>query len=167
MNIFKKSLLLMLSLACAVMTLSCSENDPLDESTPITTETANLPALIAEDFVASFPKATSIDWEIDSMYASASFTLRHRLGENLEMGVWYNLLDQKKKLVSTEVAFDSIPDVVMNSINVNYSGYQINYISYVETASNGNYYEVGLKTNRNSLKVKFDEQGNVLAEYGN
>ncbi|MGM9812518.1 MAG: PepSY-like domain-containing protein [Muribaculaceae bacterium] len=111
MKSISKFTLLTLLLAFAAMT-SCSEQEQLDESSIISSETSNLPALIAEDFGSNYPDATAVDWEVDADYASATFTVSNNTGEGTPMGVWYNMHNQKRIMSSSTVDYDNIPDAV-------------------------------------------------------
>ncbi|MDE7304378.1 MAG: PepSY-like domain-containing protein [Alistipes sp.] len=63
----------------------------------------------------------------------------------------------------------AVPAAVRETVDDAYAGYELSFLNYVEQASSGNYYEAGLKSaqSKRSIKVKMDEQGHVLAEYGN
>lgn len=62
----------------------------------------------------------------------------------------------------------SLPAVIVNTLLAKYSSYRLEYLSYIETPA-ALYYEAGLKSSgtKKTIKVKMDEQGNVIAEYGN
>ncbi|MDE6375317.1 MAG: PepSY-like domain-containing protein [Alistipes sp.] len=63
----------------------------------------------------------------------------------------------------------AVPAPVQATIDASYAGYRLTFLKYVESASGENYYEAGLKSEhlKQTVKVKMDEQGGVLAEYGN
>lgn len=62
----------------------------------------------------------------------------------------------------------SLPAIIVNSLSAKYSDCRLEYLSYIETATAAPYYEAGLKSSgtKKTVKVKLDEQGNVIAEYG-
>lgn len=62
----------------------------------------------------------------------------------------------------------SLPVVIVNTLSAKYSDYRLEYLSYIETATDASYYEAGLKSSRTkkTVKIKMDEEGNVIAEYG-
>lgn len=64
---------------------------------------------------------------------------------------------------------DSLPVSILKTISDRYSGYRLEYLVYHETSAYAPYYEAGLKSSqaKKSIKVKMDEQGNVIAEYDN
>ena len=63
----------------------------------------------------------------------------------------------------------AVPAPVGATIAASYADFRLGFLKYVELAAGGNYYEAGLKSAqlKQTIKVKMDEQGNVLAEYGN
>lgn len=61
-----------------------------------------------------------------------------------------------------------IPDAVRNAVENSYSSYNVEYITFVETAEGNNWYEIGLRTNdhRNKKTILLAEDGTLIAEYG-
>lgn len=62
----------------------------------------------------------------------------------------------------------AVPASVRATLDASYADYRLNFLKYVEPASADNYYEAGLKSvqTKQTVKVKLDEQGSILAEYG-
>ncbi|MGM9767100.1 MAG: PepSY-like domain-containing protein [Candidatus Cryptobacteroides sp.] len=60
-----------------------------------------------------------------------------------------------------------IPDAVRNVVENSYSNYNVEYITFVETAEGNNWYEIGLSTNdhRNKKTILLAEDGTLIAEY--
>lgn len=61
-----------------------------------------------------------------------------------------------------------IPDAVRNAVENSYSSYNVEYITFVETAESNSWYEIGLRTSdhRNKKTILLAEDGTLVAEYG-
>ncbi len=125
---------------------------------------------------------SEIDAFILQRYPTAVITDRDYDDNGLEVELSYNgtkitvvfdLFPQGYVWTGSEWDLDirsasAIPAPIRKTIDESYAGYQLYFLTYFETASGSNYYEAGLKSAKLKLdiKVKMDEQGNVLAEYG-
>lgn len=67
----------------------------------------------------------------------------------------------------TTLSVAEAPECVAAVVESRYAGYELYYLSYIESASDGEYYEAGIKSasQKRSLKVLIDTEGNVLGEY--
>ena len=112
MKSISKIILLTLSLAFLSATTSCHEQEMLVDADGVSAQSATVPELIANDFQSQYPLATSVVWEVDSVYASASFILNNICGTTTNSNVWYNLRNQKKAMETTTVNYSDIPEAV-------------------------------------------------------
>ncbi|MGM9804637.1 MAG: PepSY-like domain-containing protein [Muribaculaceae bacterium] len=117
---------------------------------------------------------------VQSRYPGAVINHRDGNDKNLELEITYNGIKITLTFSRTTEGYqwtcsewdlnyrqtESYPEEIQATINTQYAEYELYYISYIETPE-GDYYEVGLKKSKKSIKVKMDAQGNVLAEYGN
>lgn len=125
---------------------------------------------------------TDVDASILQRYPNATVTDKKYDDNSLEIQLFYNegkikiqfeLHPQGYVWIKSEWDLDirltsAIPTSILNTIETSYVNYQIYFLKYIEEASGGNYYEIGMKSTllRQDIKVKLDEHGNILAEYG-
>ena len=125
---------------------------------------------------------SEIDAFVLQRYPNAAITDRDYDEKGLEVELSYNgtkitvvfdLCPQGYVWTGSEWDLDirhasAIPAPIRETVDGSYAGYQLYFLKYIETASGSNYYEAGLKSAqlKQDIKVKMDEQGNVLAEYG-
>lgn len=133
MRRFKDLFLLGLSLMlCVIAASSCSDNNPIEETSNVAD--ASIPAMIIADFQSTFPDAKSVGWKIDSLYASAAFCMKKESMQNDSLMVWYSISDLKKKMLSSTIEFDNLPDAVKEAFyNSDYGTWTIAEIATVLT----------------------------------
>ncbi|MGN1266053.1 MAG: PepSY-like domain-containing protein [Muribaculaceae bacterium] len=119
MKKLRRFIMMCLPLAALVAVSSCSEDEPVNDAT----ETAinDVPAQIVADFQTSYPNARSVDWSVDSLYASASFDNGNN-GESQPTTVWYELLSKIKSMQATTIAYEELPEAVKTAFESSYYG---------------------------------------------
>ncbi|MGM9816291.1 MAG: PepSY-like domain-containing protein [Lepagella sp.] len=138
------------------------DNDPTTVDGDLLQNRAQVEAYIQ----GRYPDATIRDWDEDNKKLEVEI-----LYTGIKINVTFDRSADGYTWSSSEWDLDyrqpsSLPDAVKTAIETAYPDYQIYFASYSETADEGNYYLVGLKSGRSNVKVKLDEQGNILAEYG-
>lgn len=152
-------------------TVSGDPSTPSDPEKPVnpSDEDQYLTKAEIEGFItAKYPGASIIKYDYDDDKAEIEITYNghkikvefehHAQGYTWRQSEWdFNVRDTA-----------SLPALIVNTIADRYSEYRLEYLSYIETASDAPCYEAGLKSSRTKkmIKVKMDQQGNVIAEYG-
>lgn len=115
-----------------------------------------------------YPEATIVSLTHDDKGAEAELSC-----PGVKIRVRFDLRSQGYLWTESEWDLDirdaaAVPAPVQATIEASYADYRLTFLKYVEPASADNYYEAGLKSvqTKQTIKVKLDEQGNVLAEYG-
>ncbi|MGM9840883.1 MAG: PepSY-like domain-containing protein [Candidatus Limisoma sp.] len=133
MRCFKKLLVCSLAVAALYSLQSCSQSDDLEVSSAAD---VNLPLAISQDFDKTFPGATSVDWSVDSIYATASFSFSNEAGELIKSTVLYNLTSQQRSLLSTNSNYDALPDAVKAAFeSSDYAAWQLTLVSQISRYS--------------------------------
>lgn len=122
-----------------------------------------------ENFIlAKYPGASIIKYDYDDDEAEVEI-----IYDNHKIKIEFELLAQGYVWSKSEWDFNvrdtaSLPDIISNAISGKFSGYRLEYLTYVETPDSAPYYEAGLKSSqtKKTIKVKIDPQGNIIAEYG-
>lgn len=132
-------------------------------------ETTFLTKAGIEGFIlAKYPGASVLKYDYDDDDAEVEI-----IYEGHKIRIEFELYTQGYLWSQSEWSFDirdtaSVPAAISGTISDRYNGYRLEYLSYLETAANTSCYEAGLKSSHTKkvIKVKMDEQGNVIAEYG-
>ncbi|MGM9845313.1 MAG: PepSY-like domain-containing protein [Muribaculaceae bacterium] len=126
---------------------------------------ADIEAFIAEQY----PDATIGKWDNDGDKLKVEITYN-----GTKISITFERTKQGYIWVSSEWDLnyrdaEAIPEAISAAISELYPDYQLYFITYTESKADGNYYLAGLKSVqlRRDIKVKFDTEGNVIAEYGN
>lgn len=122
-----------------------------------------------EGFIlAKYPGATIRKYDFDDDDAEVEIVC-----DGHKIKVEFDLHPQGYLWTRSECDFDirntsALPAPVVKTLSDKYSAYRLEYLSFTESAGEQPFYEAGLKSARSkeSLKVKMDEQGTVIAEYG-
>lgn len=94
----------------ALILTSCSEN--MSGQPEIGNGTDNVPATICESFSETYSGAENVVWTLTDEYAVASFS---ECGDGASLSVWYALKDCKRKMQRRTVAFEALPDAVIEA----------------------------------------------------
>lgn len=136
--------------------------NPSDGSSYITK--ADIEAFI----IAKYPGATIIKYDYDDDDAEVEI-----IYDNHKIKVEFELHAQGYIWSQSEWDFNvkdpaSLPSLILNTISEKYSSYNLEYLTYLETSAGAPVYEAGLRPfkSKKMIKVKMDEYGNVIAEYG-
>lgn len=153
--------------------ISLNTSEPGSSNTPDSsdqTDTPNQNGYMNETEVKEF---------IAERYPDASVLKYDRDDNELEVKLDYNGIEIKiefERYASGYVWVESewdfgrtttfAPDGVQATLaSETYAFYRLEYLKYCEKATEANYYEAGLKLQKSEIKVKMDENGNVIAEY--
>lgn len=138
-------------------------------------DTGNTGDITTEDVIAK----TDIDTYIQSRYPGAVISKKDYDDDGLEVKLSVDGIEVEMTFAScggkgyawlrseSDLRVSDAPAAVQATVMSRYAEYEFYFLTYIETASEGSWYEVGLKsrTLRRSLKVRMDIDGNVLAEY--
>lgn len=135
--------------------------------TPAGTPTYLAKSELKEFILAKYPGASVVKYDYDDDEAEVEITYDgHKIKVEFERHTQGYLWSQ------SEWDFDvrntaSLPASILKTLSDKYSGYRLEYLVYTETATSAPVYEAGLKSpqTKRTVKVKMDEQGNIIAEY--
>lgn len=121
--------LYLMALLVGIFTLqSCDDDDP-----------RVIPTSVKNAFAQKYPSSVAYDWEKDRGYYVAEFR-----NDGREAEAWFN---PDGTWVKTETDFvDVLPEAVQDYIDVNYPGYRIDDVDWVETPSD-EYFDIELERN--------------------
>ncbi len=135
-----------------------TDDDDDDNSDMLPTE---LPASVTDYINTNYPGAVIVDRDNDDGMLEVDIRHNNQIVELIftTAGIW----------VETTIEFDDnyIPDVVADAINASeYSGYEYEDIEYINSAANGEYYEVEMEFNDHEVTLKITMDGiiSVLEE---
>lgn len=122
-----------------------------------------------EDFIITkYPGASIIKYDYDDDEAKVEIIYdNHKIKVEFELHAQgYTWSQSKWDFNVKDTAL--LPALILNTITDKYSGYTLEYLSYLESATDAPSYEAGLKSSQTKkvIKVKIDVQGNIIAEYG-
>ncbi|WP_194852411.1 PepSY-like domain-containing protein [Nonlabens antarcticus] len=115
-----------------------------------------VPQVVKETFMKKFPTAKKVDWEKESeteWEAEFKMNKMEYSANFLEDGTW--------KETEHEIDISEVPQVVMASLNFNFSGYEIEEAEISETSS-GSVYEFEMEKGESELEVAIDDNGKVV-----
>lgn len=140
---------------------------PVNPDTPSDGTTYLAKAEIEGFILAKYPAASIIKYDYDDEEAEVEIIYG---GHKIK--VEFELHPQGYTWSRSEWDFDvrdtsSLPASIIKTISERYSGYTLEYLVYHESADAAPFYEAGLKSTqtKKTIKVKMDEQGNIIAEY--
>ena len=113
---------------------------------------ADVPSVVMSSFNKSFPKSSSVEWELKGDNYNAEFDLNRRDHE-----VWISkngaIVKHKKELKPSE-----IPATVSTAIKRSYDGFRIDDVDRYEVNKQF-YYKMELKKLNEERNVVFDQKG--------
>ena len=118
------------------------------------------------DFVlARYPEAVITDVDIDVKEAEIE-----ALYNGIELEIEFKAVAGGYRWTGTEWDYDirrTVPEVIAAAVERDYTGYVLSGLSYKEAPEAAPYYVAVLKTpgTHRTVKVKYDAEGNFLAEY--
>lgn len=118
---------------------------------------SQVPSVIINSFQKAFPDATDVEWEIKGSDYKVEFEGN---GSSYDQSALYNkdgVLVRHKE----DVASNSLPTKVMETIKKHYSKYSIDDAEKI-TEGNKTSFKIELKNGREELKVTIDSDGNVV-----
>lgn len=117
-----------------------------------------VPAAVISAFKQKFPTATKIKWELESKTEyEASFKLNGtEVSANFDnTGKWLE--------TETEIKVADLPAAIIAILLKDFAGYRIEEIEKIESAKNGNCYEVELEKDKENLEALFTADGKLLS----
>lgn len=122
---------------------SCEKND-------------NVPQKVKDTFAMKFPNATEVEWDEESDTEwEAEFDLdgKEYSSNFMNDGTWVE--------TEYEVSESDIPKAVLDAMNTDFEGYEVEDIEFTET-KDGKAYEFSIEKGEDELEVIIDAQGNIL-----
>lgn len=116
-----------------------------------------VPSVIANSFQQAFPKAVQSEWEIEKNLYKVEFKTGLIKKEH---DAWY---DKKGKLVrhKEEISKNDLPAKITERIKTDFRGYRTDDLVKISEMNRLSYL-IELEKSRESLKITFDSEGNVL-----
>ena len=117
---------------------------------------ASAPQKVKDIFAQKFPNATDVEWEKESDTEwEARFKLNGKEYSSnfMQDGTWVE--------TEYEVSESDIPQAVLDAINTNFEGYEVEDIELTET-KDGKAYEFSIEKDGDEVEVIIDSSGNVL-----
>jgi len=120
---------------------------------------SQVPSLVINSFEQAFPKAFGVEWELDGQLYKVEFEIG-LLGADHD--VWY---DKAGKLIrhKEEISKSDLPQVVLEKIKSDFSGYRINDVKKITEEGKASY-TLELKKFAKEWKMAFDADGNILSQ---
>lgn len=116
----------------------------------------NAPQKVKDAFAQKFPSATNVEWEKESDTEwEAEFKLngKEHSSNFMQDGTWVE--------TEYEVTESEIPQVVMDALNTNFEGDEIEEMERSETAD-GTVYEFAIEKGESEMEVVIDANGKIL-----
>lgn len=114
------------------------------------------PLKVKDAFTKKFPTATNVEWEKESdteWEAEFKFNGKEHSSNFMQDGTWVE--------TEYEISKSEIPQAVMNAINTDFEGYEIEEVEIVET-KDGLAYEMAIEKGELEMEVVIDENGKIL-----
>ncbi len=120
---------------------------------------SQVPSVILNQFNNQYPKATDIEWEIDSNLYNVEF----EIGWNTDHEIWYNTSGEMVKH-KEDVSKSELPETVKNKIKSEFKGYSIDDLERI--TDNGKViYKIELDAlTQQDWDVILDSNGNVISK---
>ena len=118
-----------------------------------------VPAAVASAFKAKFPKTTKMSWEMENANAyEAEFKLNgEKVSANFDSsGKWLE--------TETDIKVSALPAAVQKAIKKDFAGFKIEEASKVESARDGNCFEVEIEKGKEEFDVLFTADGKMLSK---
>ncbi|WP_246067774.1 PepSY-like domain-containing protein [Changchengzhania lutea] len=119
---------------------------------------ASTPQKVKDAFTTRFPNATDVEWEKESDTEwEAEFKLdgKEHTSNFMQNGTWVE--------TEYEVAESEVPQVVMDPLNANFEGYNIEDMELSETAT-GTVYEFEIEKGEDEMEVVINSSGKVVKQ---
>lgn len=116
------------------------------------------PQIVKDTFAEKFPNATNVEWEKESDTEwEAEFKLngKEHSSNFMQDGTWVE--------TEYEVAESEIPQIVMDTLNTSFEGYEIEEMEYSETAE-GSVYEFEIEKGESEMEVAIDANGKIVKQ---
>ncbi|MAX79078.1 MAG: hypothetical protein CL843_02755 [Crocinitomicaceae bacterium] len=120
---------------------------------------SQVPSIILNQFNKQFPKATDVEWEMDSNFYNVDF----EIGWSTDHEIWYNA-EGKMVKHKEDISKSELPKAVNNRIQADFSGYSIDDLERI--TDNG---KVIYKMELNALTqtdwdIVIDSEGKVISK---
>jgi hypothetical protein len=118
---------------------------------------AEVPAKVKEAFTKKFSDSKKVTWskENENEYEAEFIRNGVEYSANFDtQGTWLE--------TETEIKKANVPDVVMATINKEFSGYKIEEIELSETADNGSVYEFELEKGKSNYEAVVSKEGKLI-----
>lgn len=122
---------------------------------------SQVPSVVVNSFQKSFPKATDVEWELQS--ADQLYKVEFETGlAGYDHDAWY---DKTGKLVKhkEEIAKSDLPQSVTTKIDTDYKGYRMDDVKKI-TEGTVVTYSIEVKSRAEEWKLLLDASGNVLSK---
>ena len=117
---------------------------------------SNASQKVKDTFAMKFPNATNVEWEKESDTEwEAEFKLngKEHSSNFMQDGTWIE--------TEYEVSESEIPQVVMDAMNTNFEGYEIEGMELTET-KDGKAYEMAIEKGESNMEVIIDANGKII-----
>lgn len=117
---------------------------------------AEAPQKVKDAFAQKFPSATNVEWDRESDTEwEAEFKLngKEHSSNFMQDGTWVE--------TEFEISKSEVPQMVMDALNTNFEGYEIEEMERSETAD-GTVYEFVIEKEESEMEVVIDSNGKIL-----
>ncbi len=153
----KRIYLMLLSSVLLMGSLSCQEKSKEEAKEEQTKSESGVPQMVKEAFQNKYPNEHDPDWEQDDHdYWEAHFKKDgvHYRADFTAEGAWVETENSVKK--------DEIPDAVKKTIREKYPDREIIEIEHVQSAREGDFYDVEFKQEGKNMDVEIRKDGTVI-----